>query len=158
MNDPRAKPPCDLILRGGITSGVIYPGIIHGLAETYRLVNVGGASAGAIAAGVAAAAEYGRQTGNRPDAFEELRQLATKISGGPGSETSLRLLFSPDARFRLLNSLLWTWLGLGDGARAWLRRVGLVLLAIAVLTPLLAVLGVGGTWLSVAVVVFYLVV
>ncbi|MFW5833827.1 MAG: hypothetical protein ACOCYE_06990, partial [Pseudomonadota bacterium] len=82
----------------------------------------------------------------------------TKISGGPGSETSLRRLFSPDARFRLLDMLLWTWLGLGDGVRTGLRRVGLVLLAIAVLTPLLAVLGVGGTWLSVAVVVFYLVV
>ncbi|TVQ36772.1 MAG: hypothetical protein EA356_05175 [Geminicoccaceae bacterium] len=155
MADANAKPPCDIILRGGITSGVIYPGTIHGLAKTYRFVNVGGASAGAIAAGVTAAAEYGRQTGSRPDAFDELAKLATKVSGGPGSETSMRRLFSPDGRFRRLNGLLWAWLGLGATARRVLRYLFLAVLAAALLAPLLALFGVGGTWLMVTVVAFY---
>jgi hypothetical protein len=57
-----AKPDleCDIIMKGGITSGVIYPLAACELAKTYRLHSVGGASAGAIAAAVAAAAEVGR--------------------------------------------------------------------------------------------------
>ena len=45
---------------GGISSGVIYPLAVCKLATEHRLKNIGGASAGAIAAGVAAAAEYAR--------------------------------------------------------------------------------------------------
>ena len=53
---PQRPPPdlgrtfCDLIMKGGITSGVVYPSAVAGLAERYRLRNIGGASAGAIAA------------------------------------------------------------------------------------------------------------
>ena len=46
---------CDIIMKGGITSGVIYPRAVAELAKTYRLSQVGGASAGAIAAAAAAA-------------------------------------------------------------------------------------------------------
>lgn len=53
---------CDLIMKGGITSGVVYPLTICRLATTYRLRSIGGTSAGAIAAGAAAAAEHRRQT------------------------------------------------------------------------------------------------
>ena len=52
---------CDVIMKGGITSGVVYPLTICKLATKYRLSNIGGTSAGAIAAVVAAAAEYRRQ-------------------------------------------------------------------------------------------------
>jgi hypothetical protein len=57
-----AKPDleCDIVMKGGITSGVIYPLAVCELAHTYRLRSVGGASAGAIAAAAAAAAEVGR--------------------------------------------------------------------------------------------------
>lgn len=51
---------CDIVMKGGITSGVIYPQAVCELAQTYRLHAIGGASAGAIAAAVAAAAEVGR--------------------------------------------------------------------------------------------------
>ncbi|PIE38151.1 MAG: hypothetical protein CSA54_00270 [Gammaproteobacteria bacterium] len=54
---------CDLVLKGGVTSGIVYPGVIQELARSYRLVNIGGTSAGAIAAALAAAAEYHRQSG-----------------------------------------------------------------------------------------------
>ncbi|WP_050743609.1 MULTISPECIES: patatin-like phospholipase family protein [unclassified Shinella] len=52
---------CDLVMKGGITSGVVYPHAIVEIARAYRLRSIGGTSAGAIAAAVAAAAEYRRE-------------------------------------------------------------------------------------------------
>ena len=52
---------CDLVMKGGITSGVVYPKAVLALKDTYRFRNIGGTSAGAIAAAAAAAAEYGRE-------------------------------------------------------------------------------------------------
>ena len=57
-----AAAPCDLVLKGGAASGFVYSGTIVELAKTYRLQSIGGTSAGAGAAGVAAAAEYGRRS------------------------------------------------------------------------------------------------
>lgn len=51
---------CDLIMKGGITSGIVYPPAILRLKDEYRFRNIGGASSGAIAAAFAAAAERGR--------------------------------------------------------------------------------------------------
>jgi hypothetical protein len=56
--DPTAV--CDVIMKGGITSGVVYPLALTELAKQFRFSQVGGTSAGAIAASAAAAAEYGR--------------------------------------------------------------------------------------------------
>jgi predicted acylesterase/phospholipase RssA len=50
---------CDVVMKGGITSGVVYPLAITRLADEFRLRNLGGTSAGAIAAAAAAAAQYG---------------------------------------------------------------------------------------------------
>ena len=52
-------------MKGGITSGVVYPLATSALAKRYRLANIGGTSAGAIAAAAAAAAEYGRNVPGR---------------------------------------------------------------------------------------------
>ena len=60
---------CDLVMKGGITSGVVYPHAIVEIARAYRLRSVGGTSAGAIAAAVAAAAEYRRRTSPGKDDF-----------------------------------------------------------------------------------------
>src|ERR1035441_7687075 len=54
---------CDIVMKGGITSGVVYPLAVVCLAERFRLRNIGGTSAGAIAAAAAAAAELGRDSG-----------------------------------------------------------------------------------------------
>ncbi|MCE8442678.1 patatin-like phospholipase family protein, partial [Rhodovulum sulfidophilum] len=54
-------------MKGGTTSGVVYPPAIALLGDKYRLRSVGGSSAGAIAAAVAAAAEYRRQTSDMRD-------------------------------------------------------------------------------------------
>ncbi len=55
-----ARETCDLVMKGGITSGVVYPGAMVELARKYRFKNIGGTSAGAIAAAFAASAEFNR--------------------------------------------------------------------------------------------------
>ena len=49
---------CDAIMKGGVTSGIVYPYAILEIATRYRFRSLGGTSAGAIAAAFAAAAEY----------------------------------------------------------------------------------------------------
>jgi predicted acylesterase/phospholipase RssA len=62
MTGPRRF--CDIVMKGGITSGVVYPLAIAILAEDFIFKNVGGTSAGAIAA--AAAACRGMRSPRRP--------------------------------------------------------------------------------------------
>jgi predicted acylesterase/phospholipase RssA len=69
---------CDVVMKGGITSGVIYPGALERLSRTYRFRGLGGASAGAIGAVLAAAAEHGRANG----AFERLGELPGELGDG----------------------------------------------------------------------------
>ena len=64
---PRELPPCDLVMKGGVASGVVYPGAVLELSRRYRFANLGGTSAGAVAAGMAAACEYARQRSGTPD-------------------------------------------------------------------------------------------
>jgi len=83
-------------MKGGITSGVVYPRLISRLSATYRFKNIGGTSAGAIAAAGAAAAEFGRLGGNTRG-FEELAQLPETLGKtAPKARGSrLRHLFQP---------------------------------------------------------------
>ncbi len=66
LTDPVAeqylKASIDLTMEGGTTSGVVYPLAVCELATSFRFRNVGGASAGAIAAALTAAAELGRSS------------------------------------------------------------------------------------------------
>ena len=97
MNSPAVdKQSCDLVMKGGITSGVIYPKLASELASRYRLKNIGGTSAGAIAAGASAAAEYGRTHGN-PHAFDELAKLPAHLAEPtvPTGRSRLFTLFQP---------------------------------------------------------------
>ncbi len=97
---------CDIVLKGGLTSGVVYPLALARLAENFRFSNIGGTSAGAIAAAAAAAAEYGRQTGGGLG-FARLEEIPEEI--GP----HLLALFQPtpvlkpvyDTFIALLNAL-----------------------------------------------------
>ena len=77
--NPQTMPDqvCDIVLKGGITSGVVYPLALTSLAKKYRFSCIGGTSAGAIAAAAAAAAEYGRQTGR--GGFDRLSQIPREI-------------------------------------------------------------------------------
>lgn len=85
---------CDLVMKGGITSGIIYPPAVLRLAETYRFRCVGGASAGALAAALTAAAEYGRERGG----FEKLEAAGGRLRDG----RFLRNLFQPSEPTRPL--------------------------------------------------------
>src|SRR5216683_1715186 len=104
---PYPHPPyCDLIMKGGITSGVVYPLAISELAKQYKFKNIGGASAGAIAAAGAAAAEYGRRHG-KPQTFDRLAEVATNIA----SDGRLLSLFEPTAKAQPAFSVLTSTLG-----------------------------------------------
>ena len=85
---------CDLVMKGGITSGVIYPLAVCRLATAFRLRQIGGTSAGAIAAAVAAAAEHGRDAGG----FVKLAAMPAWLAGPaapPARGSNLRRLFQP---------------------------------------------------------------
>ncbi len=95
-----AAKPCDLVLKGGAASGFVYSGTIVELARTYRLQSIAGTSAGAGAAGVAAAAEYGRRSGN-PEAWgyagiEHVPEWAAEETAN--GWTRLKHLFGPDPK------------------------------------------------------------
>jgi predicted acylesterase/phospholipase RssA len=64
---------CDLVMKGGITSGVVYPPAVLELRNTYRFRSIGGSSAGAIAAALTAGAEYKREDGGF-DRFEDAQR------------------------------------------------------------------------------------
>jgi predicted acylesterase/phospholipase RssA len=104
---PLTKPTaaCDVVMKGGITSGVIYPKALRLLGTHYRLQGLGGASAGAIGAAVGAAAEYGRANGG----FDKLDALPAQLADG-----KLAALFQPQPRTNKLLGLMLTAAG-ADG-------------------------------------------
>jgi predicted acylesterase/phospholipase RssA len=80
---------CDVVMKGGITSGVVYPLAVCELARTYQLKSIGGTSAGAIAAAAAAAAEYGRTRDG--GSFAELEKLPRWLGEVPMNSGHSRL-------------------------------------------------------------------
>lgn len=72
---------CDIVMKGGITSGVVYPLTVAEIARTYRFRNIGGASAGALAAAITAAAEHGRDRGGFERVLAIPEEVATKLRG-----------------------------------------------------------------------------
>jgi predicted acylesterase/phospholipase RssA len=116
---------CDVVMKGGITSGVVYPHAVCELAQTYRLRNVGGTSAGAIAAAAAAAAELGRDA----DGFRKLASLPAWISAGD----NLFSLFQPQRSTRRLFRFLISGLGTPRGRAVRLLVAGVLNFPLAVL-------------------------
>ncbi len=93
----RPECECDVVMKGGITSGVLYPTALYAIGQRYRIRGVGGASAGAIGAALGAAAEYGRAGGG----FERLRTLPDELGEG-----KLATLFQPQPSTRQLLPLM----------------------------------------------------
>lgn len=81
---------CDLVMKGGITSGVVYPLAITELSKKYFFKNIGGTSAGALAAAITAAAEFGRRSGNQ-SSYDLLAGLPKQL----GTNNLLLNLFQP---------------------------------------------------------------
>lgn len=123
---------CDLVMKGGVTSGVIYPRLVASLSDRYRFKNIGGTSAGAIAAGASAAAELGRQRG-QVGAFDLLARLPEELGAevpiGPSGRMSrpngrgprrsrLSTLFQPVPALRRHFDVLMSALGKSRGQAA----------------------------------------
>src|SRR6201995_3765682 len=112
-SDPYAHPEkfCDLVMKGGITSGVVYTLAVCELAKTYSFKNIGGASAGAIAAAVTAAAEYGRRTGAKQSkaGFAGLEKVPDFLAG------NLSSLFQANRPTRPLYNIVLKAIGVKGG-------------------------------------------
>jgi predicted acylesterase/phospholipase RssA len=103
-----------MVMKGGITSGVVYPLAVVKLAEQFVFRNIGGTSAGAIAAAATAAAELARDTGG----FEKLAQLPQFLSeqAPDASSSNLFAFFQPQRQTAPLFRLCIA--GLGGGWKA----------------------------------------
>lgn len=142
-------PPCNIVMKGGVTSGVVYPRAVVALAERFRFRRIGGTSAGAIAAAATAAAELGRR--RDPDGaggFGLLDGLPRALGEpcGPADRSKLFSLFQPTDEVRPVFEAL---VALGDRTppyrKAWalLRAFPLAAVAGAVPGVVLAALLVG---------------
>jgi len=109
---------CDIVMKGGITSGIVYATLVCNLAERYQFESIGGTSAGAIAASLTAAAEYARRNGR--DVFKEVANVPAWLgaSSAPGRGSNLFHLFQPqpgmEGLFRFATAFL---------IEGWLRRI-----------------------------------
>jgi len=142
VNEPASAQPagplkeCDLIMKGGITSGVIYPRAAVKLSNSYRFKQVGGASAGAIAAAFVAAAEHGRHRPARAPGdsqqtgFEGLEQISSQL----GSQLST--LFQPVPSTKAAFGILSAWI---DPAWGKLRKIGVTVWRLLRNSPVVAV-------------------
>ena len=132
-----AKGECDVVMKGGITSGVVYPLALAEIAVSYRLRQIGGTSAGAIAAGGAAAAEVGRDT----DGFELLTQLPDKLAGdapGGAKGSLMQNLFQPQKVTEATYAVAGGWMFSSAGL---LGKVAALLGNIARYHPIALLLG-----------------
>jgi predicted acylesterase/phospholipase RssA len=89
---------CDVVMKGGITSGVVYPGAVLELARHYRFRSIGGTSAGGIAAAIVAAAEYSP----RRRGFAAVEALPAELGGTTGGTPFMLQVFRPDRSTRRL--------------------------------------------------------
>lgn len=125
--DPSTLPLCDIVMEGGITSGVIYPKAVVKLSEQFRIKNIGGTSAGAIAAAATAAAELGRLRDPQGNpGYKRLAGLAEELAEkGFSSPNSTRLmdLFQPQKNTRPLFMMLISALNQKSKKRIALRLV-----------------------------------
>jgi len=114
---------CDVVMKGGITSGVVYPEALSAIGLTFRIRGIGGASAGAIGAAVGAAAEFGRPSGG----FERLETLPEDLRGG-----KLATLFQPERSTRPLLRLMLAATGSDRPGppRTGMRRIAHMLAAL----------------------------
>ena len=166
---------CDLVMKGGITSGLVYPGAAIAIAQRYRFRSLGGSSAGAIAAGLIAAAEYGRRcTDGSPGEQEGRGMLAlARAASDLRGKGFLAGLFQPDPAappallhaFALLRNGELPPKEPEEGDWAWLRRSGLLrspelqrfrglgliaaLLLVTFVAALVAVLATGKGWVAI---------
>jgi predicted acylesterase/phospholipase RssA len=115
---------CDLVLKGGVANGVVYPSAIHAVSRAFDLRAIGGTSAGTVAAALAAAAQYRRLTdADDPEAgFARLAALPSQLA----KDDRLFALFTPNANTRRLFDALVAGIAPGTSTP---RRIAALLAA-----------------------------
>jgi len=119
VNRPFTVPTeCDLIMEGGVTSGVVFPSLIARLATRFDLRRIGGTSVGAVAASAAAAAQFRRNAciaagdaRHSEQGFDRLANLAKELQKPrKNGKSTLFSLFQPCTglrrHFAVLSSVL----------------------------------------------------
>ena len=129
---------CNLVLKGGVTSGLVHAGAVPEVARLYRLRGVAGSSAGAIAAAFAAAAEYARSQGDL-ESFARLQRHSAELpfrlpdlfQPSPGLKrlaAALVRLAPGTGRARVVAGALCFWpaliVGFAAGAGVWALLAG----------------------------------
>lgn len=138
---------CDLVLEGGVTSAVIYTGLIARLSRHYQLKSLGGTSSGAVAAAAGAIAQRaklqagGAGASDLHPSFKLLRDFPRALAKVDGAgQTVLFRLFQPQAATRRGYLIVATLLRRWDADRlpsAFARTVA----AIFEYFPIAAILG-----------------
>jgi deferrochelatase/peroxidase EfeB/predicted acylesterase/phospholipase RssA len=143
---------CDIVMEGGVTSGIIYSSAVAELAKSYRFKSIGGSSIGAFAAALTAAAEYRRRHGSA-DGFDRIADVPEALAKEEGRKTRLLRMFRPqDETRRLFEIFLATlgkesrgprlFYGLKEAFRQYRRSVllaAVVTTALVLAGPLLAI-------------------
>ena len=112
--DPAQQPPldryCDVVMKGGVTDGVVYPWAVMELAQHYRFQSIGGTSVGAVAAALTAASEYSRRYGSVKGFNKVLLEVPVALAELQGSgQTKLFSLFHPSPGGEPLFQLFVGW-------------------------------------------------
>jgi predicted acylesterase/phospholipase RssA len=125
---------CDVVMKGGITSGVVYPEALCAIGAHYRFRGVGGASAGAIGAAIGAAAEFGRSSGG----FDRMAELPSQLGDG-----HLAALFQPQPSTRPLLRLMLVATGHDrpGASRSGLGKYAALILAVLATFLLVSLVG-----------------
>jgi predicted acylesterase/phospholipase RssA len=118
-------------MKGGISSGIVYPAAIDEIAARFHLASIGGTSAGAIAAAFGAAAEYQRRRGSNRG-FELLKAVPEQL-GGDGK---LLGLFKPDAATKSIFDLAINVKTTDGGLLCKAFKLGPQFVRVAVSSPL----------------------
>src|SRR4051812_4522997 len=130
----------DIVMKGGITSGVVYPGAIWALAKSFRFRSIGGASAGALAAAATAAAEHGRQSG-RGEGFAGVKSLPDWLAGDGGDR--LFSFFRPQPKTKALFHVATAFVGASTGRGRRVAKAVIHAFPLPMLVGLLPALALG---------------
>jgi hypothetical protein len=119
-----SKKYCDLVMKGGVTSGIVYPLAVQKLSTEYCFKNIGGTSAGAIAAGVTAAAECRRRRTGEELGFARVAKLPEELAG----DDFLLSLFRPDPSTKRIFEVVLAAMSAKQGNKSvWIAVAGRLL-------------------------------
>ena len=146
-----------MVMKGGVTSGIVYPAAILRIAQRFKLKKVGGTSAGAIAAAMAAAAEF-RRASDAVNPGAGYVAFKNNIMVWLGQGTNLQSLFVPVRSLAPLFSIFLFLVGASVAKRRVAFAAGIVVLALLVYGVLAAFVGGPDWWLFDAAKIFAIVV